>query len=107
MQTNTLSRMTANGSVKEGAMVNKFRIVARRDKWNGEAVLFLPDLGANPGNIACYACFGEHSEAQRLYYLEDTLPPDENALDLAHWYGETRCKPDENPVVQKRLKVSA
>lgn len=36
----------------------------------GEDILFFPDYEANPGNIACYAHFGQHGEAAIRYYHE-------------------------------------
>jgi len=41
-------------------------------KWeggkDGNPVLFLPDMSANRGYIACYAHMGQHSEASMDYY---------------------------------------
>lgn len=70
-----------------------------------EALLFLPDLDANPGYIACYARVGEHGEASLEFYRGHTSPPDMRAKELCNWYVENKC--DENDIVkiQQRIKL--
>lgn len=86
-------------------MNNKpFRIVPRIEP-GGYPILFLPDLAANPGRIACYSRIGEHSESSRAFYLTCTKPAgqSERARMLAEWYMRNRCEPSENPQIRRRI----
>jgi hypothetical protein len=80
-----------------------FRIIPRTacDKnGNKEALVFLPDLISHNGNIACYARQGEHREASIGFYDECTEYPDQAACELALWYMNNYCHPQEEPTIQ-------
>lgn len=53
------------------------RIVKYKKRTNegGEAILFLPDISANPGNIMSYQHLGQHGEASIDFFTRETLAP--------------------------------
>ena len=68
--------------------------IPRIDK-DGTPVLFFPDDPVSkPGMIVCYAHIGQHSEASKDYYWNDTKPDKSNdCADLIREYENLgRCK---------------
>lgn len=54
-------------------------VVFRKAKFKDgeEVVAFFPEAEANWGRIACYTHDGQHSEADYMFYLDDTRKCDE------------------------------
>lgn len=79
-------------------MVRKipFYVIPRYDARNKEVILFLPDTGANLGNIAYYVHMGQHGEADTGYYRSTKrVPPEAKARhDLHELLREYRQKLD-------------
>lgn len=47
----------------------------KRTGEGGEAILFLPDLLANPGNVMSYEHTGQHGEASMEFFTRETRAP--------------------------------
>lgn len=83
-------------------MKNRYRIIPRTEK-NGDAILILPDLTANRGNVSFYVRMGEHGECDINYHRWHTKKPNGEAMALAQWYIKNKCDESDNPVIMKRL----
>lgn len=47
------------------------KIIFRKEK-DGNIIAFFPGMKCSYGRIACYCHIGQHSEADILYYMNDT-----------------------------------
>lgn len=61
------------------------KVIFRKDKKDGDIIAFLPEIEVNYGCVMSYMHFGQHSEADFLYYQIGTVAASEkeyrNLLD--------------------------
>ena len=78
-----------------------FRVIPRMESAYA-AILFLPDIEANPGMIACYAYLGQHGEASLDYYRKNTRKPRRGEAD--ELVREYRALAGEYCTLRQRLR---
>lgn len=57
--------------------MKQIKVIFRKDKKSGDIIAFLPETSANRGRVMSYMHFGQHSEADYMYYLSDTVAASE------------------------------